>query len=624
MARRLLLVPLLVLTLVAGGVRGVEAQQPAARLSQVAQSLRAYLPSQADLPVGARFTGAAEEATNEDVVASDPDQAALVRKHGRITGIEQAAERDNPQADLSFQLGLFKDAAGAWGDALDSTFPAGLDVETTEPGPEVGERSVLFHTTAGLTSDRVEIFSLVFQRDRLEVGLTVAGAPGTVSADTLLPIARAIDAHIRAAPPGPVSAAELALIEEPTPAVLVRGAVRLLLRDYVEPLDAAELLTEAWQGAARAMTAAGVQDVPPPPTYPANEDEAIALHMRMFPTLEKLADGRLTSKQLAYAAIMELVNRRDDCHTAFLTAEELAAEKATDAGTSMVLLGLAFAPDTPLRVIYVFPSSPAKMAGLRRGQVVLAINGTSVAGRSVTEARALIDRREGAPNTFQVRNPSGRIEEIMVAPAPYSVPALESEVLPGNIGLIRFYEFRPGAAQVRMLREALERFEAQGVQGWIIDLRENPGGYEQTMVAMISLFVQDGRLFGTVARGEPPEYTDATGAVLPFQRPLAFLVGPDSASAAEIMAGVLQARGRAVVVGEQSAGCVGSTRAGNGLLDGSALNVTRTEIVIGPNDLHYNRVGLTPDVMAPAPTINDDEAGYDPQLTAAITAVLQR
>ena len=78
------------------------------------------------------------------------------------------------------------------------------------------------------------------------------------------------------------------MIEEPTPAVLVRGAVRLLLRDYVEPLDAAELLTEAWQGAARVMTAAGVQGVPPPPAYPADEDAAIALHMRMFPTLEKL------------------------------------------------------------------------------------------------------------------------------------------------------------------------------------------------------------------------------------------------------------------------------------------------------------------------------------------------
>ena len=208
----------------------------------------------------------------------------------------------------------------------------------------------------------------------------------------------------------------------------------------------------------------------------------------------------------------------------------------------MVLLGLAFASDTPLRIVYVFPSSPAKMAGLRRGQVVLAINGTSVAGRSVADARALIDRREGAPNTFQVRNPSGRVEEVMVAPAPYSVPALESEVLPGNFGVIRFYEFRPGESQVRQLRQALEAFEAQGVQSWIIDLRENPGGFEQTMIAMISLFVSDGRLFGTIARGEPPEYTEATGMVLPFQRPLAFLVGPDSASASEIMAGALQAR----------------------------------------------------------------------------------
>jgi carboxyl-terminal processing protease len=290
----------------------------------------------------------------------------------------------------------------------------------------------------------------------------------------------------------------------------------------------------------------------------------------------------------------------------------------------MVLLGVAFAPEAPLRIIYVFPGSPAKQAGLRRGQTVIAINGTSVAGRTVDGARALIDRREGAPNTIQVRNPSGRVEEITLAPALYRVPALESEVLPGNIGLIRFYEFRSSASQTRLLREALEDFEAQGVGAWIIDLRENSGGFAHTMTAMISLFVPDGRLFGTITRGEPPAYTDATGAVLPFQRPLAFLVGPGSASAAEIMAGTLQAHGRALVVGGRTAGCVGSSRAGNGLLDGSALNVTRGEIVVGPDDRHYNRVGLTPDVSASPPTIEDEEAGYDPQLAAAMTALVQQ
>ena len=90
MLRRVLIVPL-PLVVLAAGARGVEAQPPPARFSQVAQSLRAYLPTQADLPVGAHFTDNADEATNEDIVASDPDQASLVRKHSRITGIEQAA-----------------------------------------------------------------------------------------------------------------------------------------------------------------------------------------------------------------------------------------------------------------------------------------------------------------------------------------------------------------------------------------------------------------------------------------------------------------------------------------------------------------------------------------------------
>jgi len=399
--------------------------------------------------------------------------------------------------------------------------------------------------------------------------------------------------------------------------------VRRLLAVYVEPLHVDELLVEAWEGAAKALEEAGARDVPPPPAYPAEEDAAIALHLRMFPTLEKLAAGRLTPRQLAYAAIAELVDRRDDCHTYFLTPEQWQTQTALNTGGLLpVRIGVSFAMETPMRVVYVLPGSPAKEAGLRRGQIVLGINGRSIERMNVTEARRLINPEEGALNTFRVQNPSGRIEQISVRPARFSLPVLESEILPGNVGLVRWYTFQSTAEQLTQLRRTLEDFEEQGVQGWVIDLRDNPGGSAALRRAITSLFIEGGRIDGVLTRGRPPVYTEASGDALPFQRPLVFLVGPNSASAAEILPAVLQARGRAVVVGEQTAGCIGSTIP-NGLLDGSALYVTLFEYVLGPEDVRLHRIGVTPNIEVAPPTEAEEELGIDPQLEAAMDVLRQ-
>ncbi len=140
------------------------------------------------------------------------------------------------------------------------------------------------------------------------------------------------------------------------------------------------------------------------------------------------------------------------------------------------------------------------------------------------------------------------------------------------------------------------------------------------MAAMASLFVDGGRLYANVNRDSDPVFVSGTrGLTLPFQRPLAFLVGPGSASASEILSGSLQARGRAVLVGDVTAGCIGSF-VPRGLLDGSAFNPTVNEILIGPDGLRLHRVGVTPNVFAPV-TAEDAAAGRDPGLPAAVAVI---
>lgn len=611
--------------LLLGGIQQATpaAAQPATpRLSAPAQALTRYALTAADLPTGAQLAGPTRERTNEDVIISDPDAAASVRANGRLVGITQSVARSG-QPSISAAVVLFKDAEGAWNDARDTSGLEGLDFQIL-PTPDVGERAIAVRIVIGAGTAATEIFALEFQRNRVESGVNITGPRGRVALDDLLPLATAIDKKILASPPGPVTPEELALIEEPTPAVLVRGAARVMMLRFIDELSAAQVLTEAWTAALAALRQAGATNLPPLPTFPQDDDAAIALHMQRFPMLETAAaaTGRLTPRQLAYAAINGMVEGRDDCHTYLLSPEQWERQKASSTGgLQPPAFGISFALDTPVRLVAVQPGSPAKAAGLRRGQEILAINGTPTERLSVTDARALLRTTEGTPNTFTVRNPSGKVETITVAPARYSTPIMESEII-DNIGVIRFYGFNNGNEQITRMRAILFEFESRGVEGWLIDLRNNPGGASNTRRALTSLFVEGGRIDGLIMRGQPPVYSDAVGNTLPFQRPLAFLVGPGSASAGEIMPAALQLRGRAIVVGEQSAGCIGTTSA-NGLADGSALYVTRGEYVLGPNDARLHRVGVTPNVAAAAPTPLEEEEGRDPQIIAAIAALRQ-
>ncbi|MGH2584425.1 MAG: S41 family peptidase, partial [Dehalococcoidia bacterium] len=464
-SRRLL--PIFVIVLLLGS-REAAAQSPSG-LGDTARALTRYLPSTAEMPPGFGAATPATEMSNEALVGQplNADLAPVVLESRRLTGVTQLIG-GRPTQRTRLRVSVFSDADGAWRYARDYAFSYVYGaIDTALPGPDVGEQSVLYHYTAGSGQQSFSGHHLIVQRDRLAVEVVLEAAGGGGSVENVVALARATDARILRAPPAPPTAADLAQFEEPAPAVLVRGAVRLLLTNFVEELDPGELFTEGWQGAARALTSAGVTGVPPSPAFPSDEDEAVALHMRSFPELERLAQGRVTPQDLAYAAINEIVARRDDCHTVLRTPQQWQSDKAAATGGAQILIGFSSDKDgreAPWRIIGIIPNSPARAAGLRRGQTILALNGREVAGLTFGEARALIDAREGAPNVFRVQNPSGSVQEITVAPGPVVEPPLETELLPGNIGLIRFYGFDGGEAgtrQVQLMREALERFESQ-------------------------------------------------------------------------------------------------------------------------------------------------------------------
>jgi carboxyl-terminal processing protease len=620
--RRLL--PLLAVAFLLIGARAAQAQPAGPALTATARSLAAYLPTVGELPAGFRQAGQIEEISNEQLVgaAGGIELATLVREGRRLTGVSLSAAGPGRafSSDVEVRIHAFPDADAAWRYARDYAFPLFYPRAETLPSPEVGQRNV-FYRLAFRTGTPLDEHVLMFQRDRLAVQVILDAAPGDPAIGSLLALARTVDGKIGAAPPGEAGPAPAAA---PTPTVLVRGAVRLMVTNFVDALDPGAVFLEAWRGASQALLRAGVRNLPSAPAYPSDLDAAITVHMQTFPALEQLAEGKISPTDLTQAAIREMTAARNDCHTVYLTPEQSQQSRTQQAGGDQLRIGFSAnsaGPDAPLRVVSVSPGSPAAAAGMRRGQEVLEINGRSVMGLSATDALNLLDRREGARNTLVLRNPSGRIQTIVVAPARFAEPPLESAILPGNIGLIRLFRFESNVRQVEAVRQALAEFEAAGARGWVFDLRTNPGGSAVSMIPLMSLFSERGRLYGSIRRGQVGGWVEATGDALPFQRPLVFLVGPGSASAGEIVPGVLQARGRAVLVGQTTAGCIGSFTSGVGLLDGSELRVTGNEVVLGPDALRVHRAGVQPNVAVRPPTLLEEEEGRDPQLDAAIRAL---
>jgi carboxyl-terminal processing protease len=227
-------------------------------------------------------------------------------------------------------------------------------------------------------------------------------------------------------------------------------------------------------------------------------------------------------------------------------------------------------------------------------------------------------------NVLGVRTPAGETADVEVRSDLLPMPV--TRILPtpaGPIGLLRMDGFTSTATETEALRAALTSFEQAGARGWVIDVRRNWGGGS---VFLSRLLVNRGRLISRQRHNEArlPDGTvlpvrediDFDGTALPFQRPLVVLIGPGSISGAESLAGPLRAHGRATLIGERTAGLCGVGRPVR-LAPGWGMTLASYHTVFGPEEWRLNRIGVTPDVVV-TPTPDDEAAGRDPQLAAAL------
>lgn len=317
---------------------------------------------------------------------------------------------------------------------------------------------------------------------------------------------------------------------------------------------------------------------------------------------------------LTAGAISGMLGSLEDSHAAYFDAAHYKYFTDQTNG-SFYGIGVTIGNEgDALVIVSVLEGTPAEKGGLKANDIIVTINGEKRARWDVDEAVLRIRGEQGTKVTLGVlRDGATQPQEFQITRAKIDLPNIETELLDGGVGYIRLYGFTDPAAQE--VRDAIAELAGTGAKGFILDLRDNPGGLLDASVAVSSAFIEDGVIVKVQGRTGTMEQHRASGEVA-TTAPLVVLINGNSASASEITAGALQDYARATLVGEQSYG-KGSVQQIEPLTFGGAVKLTIAHYLT-PKDRVIDKVGLTPDVVVPmAPELQADKA-TDTQLQKAL------
>jgi carboxyl-terminal processing protease len=319
---------------------------------------------------------------------------------------------------------------------------------------------------------------------------------------------------------------------------------------------------------------------------------------------EVLAKSYPSSKD-AYEAIRGMLASLDDPYTRFLDPREFKEMQIDTSGElSGVGIQLSLDKDTKeLVVVAPIEGSPASRSGVLPKDVITAIDGKSTKGMSTEDAVRLIRGQEGTRVTLTIRRRS-QVLDVALTRERIELQAVDTQINTGpdgvRVGYIRLKQFNANAT--KDMRKALREMEAADVNGYVIDLRSNPGGLLMASVEIARQLLNEGTIVSTKTRSGITDVKRATGRAL-TDKPIVVLVNEGSASASEILSGALQDNNRAVLVGQKTFG-KGLVQSVRGLSDGSGMTVTIAKYLT-PRGRDIHKHGIVPDIQA---KLSDQEA----------------
>jgi carboxyl-terminal processing protease len=323
----------------------------------------------------------------------------------------------------------------------------------------------------------------------------------------------------------------------------------------------------------------------------------------------------------AHGATRGMVASFDDPYTVFVEPQPRELERDEMRGHFGGVGAWVSQDEEGQIVLAPMVERPAARAGVLEGDVLVAVDGTDITGMSTDEVVALIRGPVGRNVKLTVRRPGAdELLEFEVRRERIELPTVASRMLEEQVGT--------GYVSIRLISQltprelagALEDLKEQGANRLVLDLRHNPGGALSAAVEVASQFLAGGVVLYEQRQDgqEKPYRASANGLALDW--PLVVLVDSASASGAEIIAGALQDRGRAPLIGEQTFG-KGAVQHVHELTDGSSLHVTVARWLT-PHRNHIDKQGLVPNETV---TLTEDDvaAGRDPQLEKAIALLAE-
>ncbi len=369
------------------------------------------------------------------------------------------------------------------------------------------------------------------------------------------------------------------------------------------------------------------------PGTPASEEQAFKAFWDTYHAVrDQYALGPVDTKTLVEGAIKGMVDSIGDPYSSYLTPEDYAASISdisgqfegigTEIGTvdskGATVDCSTFAPECRLEVTGTIEGSPAEAAGIKAGDVIVAVDGAAIVGLTPDQARDKIRGKAGTPVTLRIERVGTAAFDVTITRAKIQRQEVVAKDLGGGtVGYVKLSGFSDAGADAFVAAVKADVDKRQ--KKLVIDLRGNPGGFITDAQKVAGAFVASGPLFWEqFADGHLQEWdADGKGVATDPSIQIVLLIDHGSASASEIVTGALRDTKRATIVGATSFG-KGTVQEWITLEDKGAVKLTIAKWLT-PNKDWIHKVGIVPDIAVTIPT--NTPAGSDPVLDRALTVL---
>jgi carboxyl-terminal processing protease len=335
------------------------------------------------------------------------------------------------------------------------------------------------------------------------------------------------------------------------------------------------------------------------------------------------------NKEQSYVAIKEMLKKLGDPYTRFMNPKEFADFQEQSSG-QRVGVGIQLSMDKKTKklvIIAPIEDTSAAKAGIISKDVILKINGKSTKGLNINQAVRQIRGQAGTSVVLTLQRDGQAIGNYkLLRQIIETHPVVANYRQNDGIGYVRLKQFTANATNE--MQTEIQQLEDRGAQGYILDLRSNPGGLFYSGIEIARMFVNDGKIVSTRLRQGIGETQSADRTAIVTNKPIFVLVDGGSASASEILAGALKDNNRAQLVGTRTFG-KGLVQSIRRLSNGAGVAVTIAKYYT-PNGTDINHKGIQPDfevkiTQAQMQALRKDPTkiatSADPQYAEGVTSI---